>query len=119
MDDLRDTLVALERAGWQALSRGDGAAHYREHLTDDARMAFSFGVISREDAIEAIEAAPPWSSYEIRDPAVVALSADSAVLVYDVTAQRAGDEPYRAVVSSTFARRDGAWRLAFHQQTPA
>jgi len=44
-------------------------------------MACSFGVMSREAAIEA--------------------------------------EPYSAVVSSTFVRQDGAWKVAFHQQTPA
>jgi hypothetical protein len=40
------------------------------------------------------------------------------VLVYSVVAQREGLEPYSAVVSSTYVRRDGEWKLAFHQQTP-
>ena len=114
-----DELVRLEREGWEALASGRGGAYYREHLADDALMAFAFGVMSREDAIAAIEAAPPWSSFEIAEPRAVRLTDDSGVLVYGVTAQRAGDEPYRATISSTFVRRDGAWRLAFHQQTPA
>lgn len=112
-------LVDLERQGWEALSSGRGGGYYREHLTQDALMAFAFGVVGRDDAIEAIESAPPWASYEIRDPRVIPLTPDSGVVVYGVTAQRTGQSPYTATISSTFVRRDGAWRLAFHQQTPA
>jgi hypothetical protein len=119
MTDLRDELVALEREGWEALASGRGGDYYREHLAADALMAFSFGVMSRDAAIEAMESAPPWSEFEIEDAQVVALTADSGVVVYRATARRAGQEPYRATISSTFVRRDGAWKLAFHQQTPA
>ena len=118
MTALDADLAELERAGSAALASGLGADYYREHLTEDALMAFSFGVMSRRDAIDAMEAAPPWKSFEIEDPKVVALGDDCGVLVYRATAQRAGQEPYRAVISSTFVRRDGAWKLAFHQQTP-
>jgi hypothetical protein len=54
----------------------------------------------------------------MKDPRVVALNQDSGVVVYAVVAQREGEDPYSAVISSTFVREDGAWRLAFHQQTP-
>jgi hypothetical protein len=113
-----DELIELEREGWRALCSSAGGAYYREHLTGNALMAFAFGVLTREAAIEAIESAPPWSSFEIDDPRVVALNEDSGVVVYAVVAQRAGHDPYSAVISSTFVRQDGAWRLAFHQQTP-
>ena len=119
MAELEQLLVQLEREGWEALSCGRGGEYYREHLADNALMAFPFGVMSRDAAIEAIESAPPWATFEIEDPQVVALTDDSAVVVYRATAQRAGQEPYSAVISSTFVRRDGAWKLAFHQQTPA
>lgn len=112
-------LVDVEREGWEALSSGRGGAYYREHLTDDALMAFSFGVMTRDEAIAAMESAPPWASYEMKDPRVVELTEDSGVVVYAVEARRDGQEPYSAVVSSTFVRRDGVWKLAFHQQTPA
>jgi hypothetical protein len=29
-----------------------------------------------------------------------------------------GDESYRALVSSGYARRDDGWKMVFHQQTP-
>lgn len=111
-------LVALEREGWQALAEGRGGAYYRDNLADDALMAFSFGVLGRGAAIEAMEQAPPWATFELVDPRVVELTDGSGVVVYRANAQRAGEEPYSAVISSTFVRRDGRWLLAFHQQTP-
>jgi hypothetical protein len=115
---LSDELIALEREGWDALVSGEGGAYYREHLTSDALMAFAFGVLTRQESIDAIESAPPWESFEITDPRVVELSEDSGVVVYGVVARRPGQEPYSAVVSSTFVREGGEWRLAFHQQSP-
>ena len=57
-------------------------------------------------------------SFDLVDPQVVELSADSGIVVYRVNAQRTGEEPW-VIVSSTFVRGDGRWLLAFHQQSPA
>jgi hypothetical protein len=116
--DLEETLIAAEREGWTALTTADGGAYYREHLAANALMAFPFGVIDRDQAIEAIESAPPWAEFELRDPRVIALTDASGIVVYSVTARRDGDEPYSAVASSAFVREGGGWKLAFHQQTP-
>jgi hypothetical protein len=119
MTDLATELIALEHEGWNALVAGDAAGYYGEHLASGALMAFPFGVMTRQPAIDAMAAAPPWESFEISDAQVVELTADSGVVVYTVVARRPGEEPYSAVVSSTFAREGGRWRLAFHQQSPA
>ncbi|MBW3654226.1 MAG: nuclear transport factor 2 family protein [Actinobacteria bacterium] len=119
MADLEQMLVELEREGGEALVAGRGGEYYREHLAADALMAFPFGVMSRDDAIAAMESAQPWSTFEIKEPRVVALTEDCGVVVYLAAARRAGDEPYSAVISSTFVRRGGAWKLAFHHQAPA
>lgn len=113
-----DELVALERRGWDALSGSQGADYYGRVLSADAMMAFPFGVIDRAQALEAIAAAPPWTSYDITDPRVVRLGEDAAVVVYRVIARREGRPALTAVVSSTFTRRDADWLLAFHQQSP-
>jgi hypothetical protein len=113
-----ERLVALEREGWDALVAGEGGRYYREHLADAALMAFPFGVLTREATIEAMESAPSWERYEIADPQVVVLSDDSAIVVYEAVAQRPGEEPYRAVISTTFVRDGGVWKVAFHQQSP-
>ena len=111
-------LIEAEREGWLALTTTDGADYYERHLTATAMMGFASGVMSRSDAIEAMKSAPPWSSFEIIDPQVVELTADSGVLVYRVVAQRPEQPPYRALISSVFVREDGRWLLAFHQQSP-
>lgn len=115
-----DEFVALERAGWGALTGSQGAEYYRQHLSADALMAFPFGVIDRSQAINAIEAAEPWSHYALGHADVVRLADDAAVVAYHVTAQRRGQPEFSAIVSSTFVRKDGRWQqLAFHQQSPA
>jgi hypothetical protein len=116
--NLEETLIEAERDGWSALTTPEAGAYYREHLAGGALMAFPFGVLDRDQAIEAMESAPPWAEFEMRDPRVVALTEDSGVIVYSVVAHRSGEPPYAAVISSTYVRRDGGWRLAFHQQTP-
>lgn len=39
-------------------------------------------------------------------------------MVYRVIAHRSAEEPYTAMVSSTFVWRSGTSQLAFRQQTP-
>ena len=119
MSDLEQELPETEWEGWRAWASGRGSEHYHQHLAANAVMAFPFGVMSRQEAIDAMEAAPPWSSFDLVDPQVVELSADSGIVVYRVSARRAGEEPYAAIVSSAFVRGDGRWLLAFHQQSPA
>jgi hypothetical protein len=65
-----------------------------------------------------MDSAPAWSMFEIHDARVVALTRDSGVLAYRAVAQRTGEAPYFAIISSTFVRVGGAWKLAFHQQSP-
>jgi hypothetical protein len=116
---LADRLIGLERAGWEALVAGQGEAYYREHLAANAVMAFPFGILDRQAALQAIASARPWNDFVIRDPQVVELGSNSGVVVYSVVAQRAGHESYSAVISSTFVDSGNGWRLAFHQQSPS
>ena len=32
--------------------------------------------------------------------------------------EREGSDPYAALISSTYVLREGAWKLALHQQAP-
>jgi hypothetical protein len=116
-DSLARELIQVERRGWEALCSDDAVAYYREHLTEDALMAFPFGLMDRDAALSAMATATPWSRYEIQDPRVIPLGPDCGVVVYAVTAQREGEQPFSAFLSSTFVRRDGDWKLAFHQQS--
>ncbi len=114
---LTQELIQVEQRGWDALCTDEGAAYYREHLTDDALMAFPFGVMDRSESLDAMDAAQPWSSFQMKDTRVISLGPQCGVVVYSVTAQREGEAPFSAIVSSTFVRTGGHWKLAFHQQS--
>ena len=118
--DTRDELIALETDGWEALS-ADGARateFYGRVLDETVVMLLPGGMrLVERDAILASMGGAPWSTFELDDPQVLPLGADAAVVLYGVMAVREGLE-YSALVSSAYVRRDGGWRLAFHQQTP-
>lgn len=116
--NLTQTLVSLEDQAWQALSNGTGADFYQHNLAPEALMVFPFGVLTREAAIASMRAAPPWATYHLEDTRVIALTDGSAILTYLARAQRTGQEPYAARMTTVFVKHDGAWKTAFHQQTP-
>ncbi len=114
-------LIELEKQGWQALSSGSEASErfYGAILRDDAVMLFPGGMrIEGKEQILASFAAQPWASFQIDAPKVIALSEHAGVVVYGVSAQREGSEPYKALISSTYVRSNGGWKLVLHQQTP-
>jgi hypothetical protein len=107
-------LLDLERGFWL-----EGADHYRRHLTEDFLMLYpGVGVMGRAEAIAGIEGGQRWLQLETRDAHVLDLGPDTRLLCYAATARREGDADHSALVSSVYVRRDGAWQLAFHQQSP-
>lgn len=114
-------LIKLERQGWQALSsEGDaGKRFYNSILHDDAMMLFAGGmrIDGKQKILESL-AAQPWKSFEVEEPKSLTLSENVKILVYKVTAQREGSEPYVALISSTYTFSEGKWKLVLHQQTP-
>jgi hypothetical protein len=116
--ELERTLLRLEHDGWQALSGDDGASFYQHLLSPHSLMVFPGIVLSKERAVDEIEQAPPWAEFSIDDPQVVRLTEQSAVLTYSATARREGQPEYHALMSSIYVENGGAWKLAFHQQTP-
>jgi hypothetical protein len=116
-----EDLMQLEEQGWQALSTGPEAARqfYRSILADEAVMLFPGGMrMSGKERILESMGGKPWSSYKIDGPEQYPLGSEGAALVYRVSAHREGQEPYEALVNSSYALRDARWRLVLHQQTP-
>jgi len=110
-------LIELEERFWKG-----GADFYREKLAPDSLMVFGdpVGTLEKEAAIASISDAPRWRDVRFTDVQHVSLSPDVMLLTYRVAAGRDGmDRDYAARASSVYVRRDGEWRLAFHQQTPA
>ncbi len=114
-------MLDLERKGWDSLCDSTGDAFYGEVMTDDAVMVLANGeVMDRAAVVAALGQAPPWRSYEISDLRFVDTGADSAALVYVGSAYRDEAGPaFVGLMSSVYVMRDGKWRLALYQQTPA
>ena len=119
-EDLLQTLLDLERAGWDSLCESRGDAYYGRIMTDDGVMVLANGEVMDRDAVVAsLGQAPPWSTYELGEARLIAAGRDSAALVYRGTAHREPGEPaFTALMSSVYVRRDDEWRLALYQQTP-
>lgn len=119
-DGLEETLLDLERRGWDALCDSTGGRFYAALMTADAVMVLANGmVLDRRAVVESLEHAPPWRTYELSDVRLLRSGSDGATLVYRGTAYRAGDDPaFVAVMSSVYRHGDDGWRLVLYQQTP-
>jgi hypothetical protein len=117
-DSDSDAVLALERAGWEALSGPTGAAFYDRVMAESALMVFPSGVMHRAEAIDAIRGATPWQSYELANEQVWRPSASVAIVSYLATAHRPERPEYRAWMTSVYVRDGSDWLLAMHQQSP-
>jgi hypothetical protein len=59
-----------------------------------------------------------WKNLSIKEKGFLDTGNGVVVLTYQATAQRSNGERYEALVSSGYARRNGEWKMVFHQQTP-
>lgn len=115
-----EELLDLERAGWDALSTGaEDARTFYEGVLDDPVLMLLPGGMVLDDRAAVLDSmgGPAWDSYDLQDQRVRGLGRDAAVVTYGVVAHRGGT-PYSALISSTYVRRTGGWKLAVHQQTP-
>jgi hypothetical protein len=109
-----EELLALERRFWEA---GGDPDFYRERFADDGRCVFGSGTMDKDATVASMTTAAPWTSFELEDATLIGLGSDAAALTYRARASR-DDAPYEAMVSSVYTRRDGAWQLTVHHQTP-
>lgn len=112
---LEQDLMTLEKGFWT-----QGGDYYREHVDEECLVAFAemAGVHSNEEIAGMNPGAGNWRNVRLDEKGLVQLSDDAVVLTYEVDAERASGEPYKALVSSGYVKRNGDWKMAFHQQTP-
>lgn len=114
--NMRDELVAFEERFW--LEGGANPHFWRSHFADDGVVALPFGIMDKEQTVEAMAHGKPWARIDMADLRVVPLTGTSVLVAYEATAARVGDdEDYRAVIGSVYVQRDGSWHLVFHQQS--
>jgi hypothetical protein len=118
-DSLLETLLGLERAGWDSLCAATGAQFYAELMLPQALMVLANGmVMDRDTVVSALSQSPPWRTYELRDVRLVAADAANAVVVYTGVGYRDGDEPaFTGAMASAYHRTGEGWKLLLYQQT--
>jgi hypothetical protein len=95
---------------------------YHDSLLEDVMLVFpETGVISREVAVDAIRKENAedrkWADVRFEDVKARELGSDVAALTYKVTARWNYEKTGSAsIASSIYVRRNGAWKLALHQQ---
>jgi hypothetical protein len=112
MDTVYRELMAIE----DELAGGSGDA-YRRHLAEDVVVVVPGMVLDRDSCAAAMDESPGWDEREFSGVRAIALAPGAALLTYRWRSRR-GDTVYAAVMSSVYARRDGAWKLVLNQQTP-
>ena len=111
-------LTSIERKLWR-----NDAALYKDSLTEEALLVFAeTGVITRDVAVDAIRKENAegrrWADVRFDDVRTLGLGEDAALLTYKATARWEGEaEQMIALCTSAYVKRNGAWKLALHQQT--
>ncbi|HEY7764319.1 MAG TPA: nuclear transport factor 2 family protein [Aestuariivirgaceae bacterium] len=111
----RDDLFRMEEKFWT----GD-AEFYRRNLDDKCLVVFTemAGLMDKEQIAGTIKNPNRWRKLDLKDRNFLPLADDVAVLSYKASAVRDNGEAYEALVSTIYKRRNGGWKMAFHQQTP-
>ncbi len=112
---LEDHLFRIEQKFWTK-----GAGFFDRNLAYAAIMVFPdpVGVLTRERIAESLGGEARWAEVTFEDRQLLELSDRIALLTYKAIARRRKGEPYVVRASSAYLRDGGAWKLAFHQQTP-
>jgi hypothetical protein len=117
--ELEQQLLDIERKLWT-----NDAVFYKHNLIEESLLVFpETGVITRSVAVDAIVAENAegrrWAEVQFDDVRSLQLADEAALLTYKVAARWAHDKSKTsALASSVYVKRNGAWKLAFHQQTP-
>ncbi len=124
MDTAIDTrleveLFAIEEGFWL-----QGRDHFLEHVDERCLLAFPqagemHGVRTRQEVAATASTQPGrWRDLNVSDRHLLRLADGAAVISYRADVLRFDGEPYAAMVSSAYVKRDGGWKLAFHQHSP-
>lgn len=118
-EQIEEELLELEHQGWRSLCDGTGSDFYGALMTEDGAMLLASGLsMDRAQVIASLADAAPWERYEIIEPRLLPLADGASTLLYTGRAFRMEDEPFVALMASTYVRRARTWRLALYQQTP-
>ena len=111
---LKDELFAIEKGFWTG-----GEDHFLAHVDEQCLLVFAQmrGLYPRVEVAASARDPKRWSDLRIADAILHQPTDDAAFLTYEARARRESGAPYRALIGSGYVKRDGAWKLAFHQHS--
>ncbi|MBG0827341.1 nuclear transport factor 2 family protein [Planomonospora sp. ID67723] len=121
---LESTLIELSEKAWEANRNGD-AEFYARFLVEAPLSVSQWGLVDDREAILRgfAENRNPYTRTEQSDHRVVALGEDGAVhtstVEIDVLMNGTEKQTMRVFATTAFVRRDGEWKAALFQITPA
>lgn len=112
---IQDELLPIERGFWTG-----GADYYRQNLDDECVTVFTeMAGTYRKDVIAGmITDTQRWRDLDLDVKGCLERAPGFAILTYAVRATRKNGDRYAAAVTSGYVKRNGAWKMVFHQQTP-
>jgi hypothetical protein len=113
------TLIANERALLDAVAKADKASFSSLFLTTDGVWTTKTGFVPAGLLVNGLDAFKV-TKWEIVNPHVTRLDAESAVVLYSWTgAGTFGNQPLAPVTlaSTVWTRRNGKWQAVHHQET--
>ncbi|GLS30689.1 hypothetical protein SAMN04488498_13217 [Mesorhizobium albiziae] len=115
MSAAHDKLLALEKEFWIA-----GEEFFRRNADKDCLVAFTemAGVMSNADLAATAKKPNRWKELEIELKGIVEPTDGVVLLSYEASAVRENGEPYKALVSTGYVKRDDGWKMMFHAQAP-
>ncbi len=115
MKAIEKDLLALEKKFWT----GD-EKFYRENVDASCLIAFAdmSGVMGNKDLAATAKDGNRWKKLDIEEKGFLQPSDDIAILTYEAKGARGTGEPYAAIVSTGYVKRDNGWKMMFHSHTP-
>jgi RNA polymerase sigma factor (sigma-70 family) len=118
-DDLRGTLLSLEKAGWESLKGKERSVASAALADDFVAVTADNGRLDRESFLKLLSDLT-LTDYSLSDVAVTRLTQDAAVLTYRAKMSYTyKGEAAKEVwwISSAWAKRDGKWVSLLYQET--
>jgi len=112
---IQDELLKIERGFWTG-----GADFYRQNLDDLCVTVFTemAGTFKRDEIAGMITDTDRWRDLKLDVKGFLEPAPGFAILTYRVKATRKNNDAYAAAVTSGYVKRNGAWKMVLHQQTP-
>ena len=111
----QQSLLEMERKFWT-----EGETFYRRSVDSECLMAFpqTAAVLSNPEVAASVRAGARWRDVEIWPRGMIEPTKGFVIISYRARAIRPDGEMYDVLASTGYVRRDGTWKLAFHQRTP-